>query len=128
MDLNFTVFPHPPTPSPGRGDVGCYYVYKNNFIMDRVQAQQNCTRSLRNTRESARRQENGEQARRQTKNANHRSRRQQESAEQLEQWRQARNDSLRSMRQKEYTEQMEQGDKPEMTVLDRGDSLRSRRQ
>ena len=50
MDLNFTVFPHPPTPSPGRGDVGCYYVYKNNFIMDRVQAQQ-IVRALSEIRE-----------------------------------------------------------------------------
>ena len=37
-----------------------------NFIMDPVEAEQNCRCSLRNMRECARRQENSEQARRQT--------------------------------------------------------------
>ena len=97
MDLNFTFFPHPPTPLRGEGGRGVLLcLYKYNFIMDRVQAQRNRTRSLRNTRESARRQENGEQARRQTRNASRRSRRQQESANSLN-----------------------NGDKLEMTVLDR---------
>jgi len=61
-----------------------------NFIMDPVEPDQNHGHSLRNTKECVRRQENGKQARRQT---SLRSRRQQESAEQLEQWRKAGNES-----------------------------------
>jgi len=47
-----------------------------NFIMDPVEAEQNHKRSLRYPTERLRRQENGEQARRLTRNASLRSRRQ----------------------------------------------------
>jgi len=57
------------------------------------------TGALRNTRACVRRQENGEQDRRQTRNASLRSKRQQESAEQMEQWRQARPESDRQLAQ-----------------------------
>ena len=93
-----------------------------NFIMGPVEAEQNHRRSLRNTRECARRQENGEQARRPTRNASLRSRRLQESTEQLEQQRQARNANLRLRRQQESAKQMGQ------LRQARNDSLRSRRQ
>ena len=89
--------------------------------MDPIEAKQNHRHSLRNMREHAEDKKNGEQARRQTRNASLRLRRQ-ESAKQLEQRRQARNDSLRSRRQQESTEQMEQWRQA------RNDSLRSRRQ
>jgi len=54
-----------------------------SVIMDPVEADQNRRRSLRNKRARVRRPENGEQARRQTRNTSLRSRRQQECAEQL---------------------------------------------
>ena len=79
-----------------------------NFVMDPVEKEQNRRHSLRNTRKSARRQENGEQARRQSRNVSLRSRRHQESAEQMKQRRQARNDNLRLWRQQERAEQLEQ--------------------
>ena len=104
------------------GFIFCYQLSRNpasdlgaaeNFTMDPVEAERNRRRSLRNMRESARRQENSEQARRETRNVSLRSRRQQECAEQLEQRRQARNNSLRSKRQQESTEQMEERRQPE---------------
>ena len=64
--------------------------------------------TLSEIRERAQERENGKQARKQTRNDSFRSRRQQESAEQMEQWRQARNDSLRSRRQQENAKQLEQ--------------------
>ena len=65
-----------------------------NFIMDPVEAEQ-IVGSLSEIIERAKERENGEQARRQTRNDSLRSRRQQESAEQMKQWRQDRNASLR---------------------------------
>ena len=69
-----------------------------NFVMDPVEAEQNCTHSLRNMRERTRRQENSEQDMKQTRNA-----------------------SLRSRRQQERVPNSLNEDKPEMTVLDRGE-------
>jgi len=80
-------------------NLASYLGAAENFVMDPVEAEQNSRCSLRNTKACVRRRENGEQARRQTRNASLRSRRnddslrlrkQQESTEQLEQQRQAR--------------------------------------